>query len=177
MLGQNSKGGYVINNRLLKNQGKLVVAKSVCTNLITAVYYGITTAYPSKGKTKAIIKKRYYQLGINNNIKQFITNYNACHRSKVPQDKALGLLRLLLILDRPQQYILVDFKKIPLNHKGINIVCVFVNRLGKRPILVPYNKLVDARVLAQLYLVYVYKYYRPAIIIVLDHSLQFILAF
>ena len=60
MLGQNSKGGYAMDNGLLKKQGKLIVAKSVCTDLITAVYYGITTAYPSKGKTKAIIKKRYY---------------------------------------------------------------------------------------------------------------------
>ena len=60
MLRQNSKGGYAINNRLLKKQGKLIVAKSVYIDLITAVYYGITTAYPSKGKTKAIIKKQYY---------------------------------------------------------------------------------------------------------------------
>ena len=60
MLGQNGKGGYVINNRLLKKQSKLVVAELVCTDLITAVYYSITTAYLSKGKTKAIIKKRYY---------------------------------------------------------------------------------------------------------------------
>ena len=60
MLGQNGKGGYAMDNGLLKKQGKLVVAELVCTNLITAVYYGITTAYLSKGKTKAIIKKRYY---------------------------------------------------------------------------------------------------------------------
>ena len=60
MLGQNNKGGYAMDNRLLKKQGKLIVAKSVCIDLITAVYYGITTAHPSKGKTKAIIKKRYY---------------------------------------------------------------------------------------------------------------------
>ena len=57
MLGQNSKGGYAMDNRLLKKQGKLVVAELVCIDLITAVYYGITTAYLSKGKTKAIIKK------------------------------------------------------------------------------------------------------------------------
>ena len=57
MLRQNSKGGYTIDNRLLKKQGKLVVAESVYIDLIIAVHYGITTAYPSKGKTKAIIKK------------------------------------------------------------------------------------------------------------------------
>ena len=48
-----------MDNGLLKKQGKLVVAESVCIDLIIAVYYSITTAYLGKGKTKAIIKKRY----------------------------------------------------------------------------------------------------------------------
>jgi hypothetical protein len=56
-------------------------------------------------------------------------------------------------------------------------VCVFVDRLRKRPISIPYNKEVDAKVLAQLYLVYVYRYYRPVTIIVSDHRPQFISAF
>jgi hypothetical protein len=65
----------------------------------------------------------------------------------------------------------------PLDGKGMNIVCVFVDWLGKRLILIPCNKLVDARVLAQLYLIHVYKYYRPATTIVSDRGLQFISAF
>jgi hypothetical protein len=66
----------------------------------------------------------------------------------VPRDKTPRLLRLLLIPDRPWQHILIDFKEMPPDHKGINIVCVFVDRLGKRPILVPCNRSVDARVMA-----------------------------
>jgi hypothetical protein len=65
----------------------------------------------------------------------------------------------------------------PTNKVGMNIVCVFVDRLGKRPISIPCNKEVDARVLAQLYLVHVYRYYGPVMIIVSDYRLQFISAF
>jgi hypothetical protein len=67
-LGQEGKAGYSIDNGLLKKQGKLVVAKSVRTDLITALYYSLTTAYPGKNKTKALIKERYYWLGIDSDI-------------------------------------------------------------------------------------------------------------
>jgi transposase InsO family protein len=65
----------------------------------------------------------------------------------------------------------------PTDKAGMNIVCVFVDRLGKRPISVPCNKEVDARVLAQLYLVHIHRYYGPATTIVSDHGPQFISAF
>jgi hypothetical protein len=66
----------------------------------------------------------------------------------VLRDKTPRLLRLLLILDRPWQHILIDFKEMPPDHKGLNIVCVFVDRLGKRLISVPCDRLVDARLIA-----------------------------
>ena len=65
----------------------------------------------------------------------------------------------------------------PLDKAGINIVCVFVDRLGKRLISVLCNKEVDTQVLAQLYLIYVHRYYSLATTIVLDHRPQFVLAF
>ena len=52
-----------------------------------------------------------------------------------------------------------------------------MDQLDKRLILVPYNKLVDIQVIAQLYLIHVYKYYRLTITIVSDCSLQFISVF
>ena len=59
----------------------------------------------------------------------------------------------------------------------MNMVCVFVDRLGKRPVSIPCNKSVDARVLAQLYLIYIHKYYGPATTIVSDRGPQFVSAF
>jgi hypothetical protein len=77
------------------------MAESTRIPLITASYYNLATAYLSKSKTKKLIKKRYYWLGINKDIEQFVSNCYACRRSKVPRDKALGLLYLLPIPDRP----------------------------------------------------------------------------
>ena len=57
------------------------------------------------------------------------------------------------------------------------MVCVFVDRLGKQPISIPCDKTVDARVLAQLYLIHVHKYYGPATTVVSDRGPQFVSAF
>ena len=99
-------------------------------------------------------------------IERFVSNCYDCRRLKVPRDKAPGLLRPLPIPDRPWQHISIDFKEMPPDRDGMNMVYVFVDRLGKRPISVPCNKTVDARVMAQLYLVHVHKYYGPATTIV-----------
>ena len=147
-LGQEDKAGYSMDNGLLKKQGKLVVAKSVRTDLITASHCSLATAHPGKNKTKALIKERYYWLGIDSDIDQFVSNCHACRRSKVPRDKTPGLLRPLPIPDRPWQHISMDFKEMPPDHKGMNMVCVFVDRLGKRLISVPYDRSVDARLMA-----------------------------
>jgi transposase InsO family protein len=176
-LGQNSQGGYSLEDGLLKKQGRLVVAESARTPLITASHCSLATAHPGKSKTKKLIKERYYWLGMDKDIEQFVSNCHACRRSKVPRDKAPGLLHPLPIPDRPWQHISVDFKEMPSDQHGMNMVCVFVDRLGKRPISVPCDKSVDARVMAQLYLTHVHKYYGPATTVVSDRGPQFISAF
>ena len=176
-LGQQNKAGYSLEDGLLKKHGRLVVAKPVRTDLITASHSTLATAHPGKGKTRKLIKERYYWLGMDADIDQFVSNCHACRRSKVPRDKTPGLLRPLPVPDRPWQHISMDFKDMPPDQNGMNMVCVFVDRLGKRPISVPCNKSVDARVMAQLYMIHVHKYYGPATTIVSDRGPQFISAF
>ena len=95
----------------------------------------------------------------------------------MPRDKAPGLLHPLPIPDRPWQHISVDFKSFLKDRYGYNTIAVFIDRLGKRPILVPCYDTIDAPGLARLYMAYVYKYYGPATIIILDRGPQFISAF
>ena len=71
----------------------------------------------------------------------------------------------------------MDFKSFPKDKHGFNTITVFVDQLGKRPISVPCHSTIDAPELAWLYLIYIYKYYRPATMIISDHGPQFISAF
>jgi len=61
--------------------------------------------------------------------------------------------------------------------EGIDRVYIFVDRLGKRPISILYNRIVDVRYLAYFYLIYIYKYFGPIIIIISDQDPKFISIF
>ena len=139
-----------LKNGLLKHQKRLVVVKeqNLQTQLITKVYTQVSTAYPKKNKTYKIISNRYYQPGMVIDIDRYIQNCNNCYRSIIPRDKTLGLLKPLLILERPQQYIFIDFYKLPIDRDGYNIVIILVNRFGKRPFLIPYYKDINAKEVA-----------------------------
>jgi len=78
-------------------------------------------------------------------INRYVRNCNNCRRSIILQDKTLGLLKPLLIPNRPWQYIFIDFYKLPPDRDGYNIVMILVNRFSKRLFLIPYYKNINAK--------------------------------
>jgi len=92
-------------------------------------------------------------------INRYVRNYNNCYRSIIPQDKTLGLLKPLLIPERPWQYISIDFHKLPTDRDGYNMVIILVNRFSKRLFSIPCYKDINAKEVAQLYIYYVYQIY------------------
>jgi hypothetical protein len=168
---------WSLTDGLLKRYGRVVVPESLRTSLLTEAHCQIASAHPGTRKTKQIVKARYYWYRMDEDIAQFVRNCHACRRSTVPRDKTPGLLHPLPVADHPWQHISVDFKSFPKDHHGYDTITVFVDRFGKRPISIPCYSTIDARELARLYIVYVYKYYGPATTIVSDRGPQFVSAF
>jgi len=81
-------------------------------------------------------------------INRYIWNCNDCRRSIIPRDKTLGLLKPLLIPERPWQYISIDFHELPIDRDGYNMVIILVNYFGKRPFLIPCYKDINAKEVA-----------------------------
>jgi hypothetical protein len=73
----------------------------------------------------------------------------------VPQDKKPGFLQQLPIPDRPWQHITVNFKKCPESKTKYNIIAIFVDWLGKRPITIPVQDTITAKQLVPLFLTHV----------------------
>ena len=136
-----------LENGLLKYQERLVVVEEqdLQTWLIAEVYTQVSIAYPKKNKTRKIISDRYYQPGIVIDINRYIRNCDSYRRSIILRDKTLGLLKPLLILERPQQYISIDFYELPIDRNGYDIVIILVNRFSKRPFLIPYYKNINTK--------------------------------
>ena len=89
-------------------------------------------------------------------INYYIRNCDNCYRSIILRDKTLGLLKPLLILERPWQHILIDFYILPTDRNGYNMAMILVNCFSKRPFLIPYYKNINAKEVARLYIYYIY---------------------
>ena len=79
-------------------------------------------------------------------------NCHACRRSHVLRDKTPGLLNPLPIADRLWQYITIDFKSFLKDKLGYDAIIVFICRLSKRPISVPYYSIATIRDLAEMFI-------------------------
>ena len=168
-----------LKNGLLKYRERLAVVKeyNLQSWIIAKAYTQVSTVYPRKNKIYKIINNHYHQPGIVIDINYYVWNCNSCYRSIIPQDKPLELLKPLLIPERPQQYIFIDFYKLPIDYNRYNIVIILVNYFGKRPFLIPYYKNINAKKAAQLYIYYVYQIYRLLDTIISNYRPQFISAF
>jgi hypothetical protein len=76
----------------------------------------------------------------------------------VPRDKKPGLLHPLPVPKRLWQHVIVDFKHCLESKAGNNIITLFVDRLGKRPIIIPVRNTIIAKQLVLLFLLYVVRY-------------------
>ena len=71
----------------------------------------------------------------------------------------------------------MDFKSIPVDKKGYDIVFVIIDRLSKQVISLFYYKIVIFEDIARLYISMIYYYKSPSKFIVLDRGFQFVSSF
>ena len=94
----------------------------------------------------------------------YVQNYNSCRRSIIPQNKTPGLLKPLLILERPWQYIFINFHKLPPDCNRYDIVIILIDCFSKHLFLIPYYKNINAKEAAQLYIYRFYRSYRSYVL-------------
>ena len=147
------------------------------TALIREVYDQPSLAHLGRGKILKLLKPRFQWKGYVEHVLRYVDNYYIYRRSYILRDKTPRLLYLLLVVERPQQYITIDFKSFLKDKLGYDTIIVFIYRLSKRPIFIPYYSTTTTRNLADIFINRVQRYYRPPDSIVLDRGPQFILDF
>ena len=85
-------------------------------------------------------------------VNLFVRNCDTCRRSRTSQHAPYGLLQLLLIPHAPWQDIGMDFVVDLLWSNGCDAICVVVDRLTKQRHLVPCTSTIDAKDLANLFI-------------------------
>ncbi len=76
----------------------------------------------------------------------------------MPRDKKLGLLHPLPVPEQLWQHVIVDFKYYLESKAGNNIIVLFVDYLGKYPIIISIHNTIIAKQLVPLFLLYVVCY-------------------
>jgi transposase InsO family protein len=130
--------------------------------------------HPGRAKLRQLLQARYYWPNQGKDIDQYRDNCHTCRRAHVPRDKKPGLLHPLPVPDRPWQHVSVDFKKCPESKNKHNMVAIFVDRLGKRPITIPVRDTITAKELAPLFLTHVVRHVGIPETVVSDRGPQFI---
>ena len=85
-------------------------------------------------------------------VKEFVTTYDVCFRSKIPRHRPYGLLQLLEIPKKPWTSISMDFIVDLPPSKGLDSIFVVVDRLTKMAHFVPCNKTMTAEETARLFM-------------------------
>jgi len=172
---------WQLKDGLLLRYNKLYVPDCMLTDqmplrtaLIREAHDQPLSGHPGRTKLKQLLQSRYYWPGQGKDIDRYCANCYTCRRSHVPRDKKPGLLHPLPVPDRPWQHITVDFKKCPESKTGHNMVAIFVDRLGKRPITIPVRDTITARELVPLFLMHVVRHVGVPKSIVSDRGPQFI---
>jgi hypothetical protein len=161
---QQNDNTWTLRDGLLLRSGKVYVTGGLIDNtplrtaIIREAHEQPLSGHPGRTKLRQLLQSRFYWPGQGRDIDRYCANCHACRRSHVPRDKKPGFLHQLPIPDRPWQHISVDFKKCPESCTGHNMVAIFVDRLGKRPITIPVRDTITAKQLVPLFLTYVVRH-------------------
>ncbi len=128
------------------------------TIIIREAYDQPLVGHPGISKLKRAIYDCYYWPSQGSDIDWYISNCTAYRRLHVPRDKKPGLLYQLVIPDCPWQHVTVDFKKCPESRAGYNMVAIFVDCLGKRPVSILVRDTITAKQLVPLFLTHVIRH-------------------
>ena len=144
----------MLKDRLLLYKNKLIVLNidNLYIDLIREAYNQVSTAYLGQNKTIRLLASQYYQKGLSASVEQYICNCYACKRASALQDCTLGFLYLLLVLERLQQHITIDYQSFSKNSYSYDIVFVTVDQLSKQLFFILCFKTTIAKDIACLYI-------------------------
>jgi len=116
----------------------------------------ILSGHFSQNHILELIHQEYVWLNLQTGVKDYCKSCTSCAHSKTPHHKPYGLLKQLLILEKPWNSISMDFiKNLPASN-GFTSILVIVDHISKQAIFIPtYNEITSIK-LANLFVLHVF---------------------
>ena len=129
--------------------------------------------YGGQWKTVELVTRNYWWPGITKEVKQYVERCDQCQRMKNRAEMLAGKLRSNKVLEKPWQYILVDFITKLLVLKDHDLILVVCNRFSKISHFVATTEKTMAEGLAKLFRDNVWKLHGLPESVISDRGPQF----
>jgi len=128
----------------------------------------------SQTKTLHQVRMQYYWSGLPVYVKDYCKSCTTCSRAKPVRHKSYGLLKQLLIPEKPWNSISMDFiEKLPPS-SGYTSILVTVDRLSKQSLFILTHDTITSPQLAQLFVLHVFSKHGVPSHVTSDRSMEFV---
>lgn len=130
--------------------------------------------YGGIAKTYSNIARSYYWPGMGQDVKHHVQTCDACQRTKKSHLPEIGVLQSMPIPHRPWSSIGMDLLgPIPISKNGNEIILVIVDRHTKMAHFIPTTRKYTSKIIANLFIKYVFRYHGLPDSIVSDRDPKF----
>src|SRR5579871_836630 len=162
-------------NRNLCYRERLWVPNSepLRTRLIQTSHDSVLTGHPGREGLLAILRRKYFWPGMDEQVRRFTRNCKSCGRNTVWRERRKGLLRPLPIPEQQWQELSMDYITDLPESNGYTNILVITDRLGKGVIFAPCKDL-SAKTLSDTFINEVFKHHGLPRAITSDRGSQLI---
>jgi hypothetical protein len=129
--------------------------------------------HPGRSKTFDLLSRQYYWKTMRKQVDQYVRSCAECQKSRTSRNASFGVLRPLLVPEKPWEDISMDFVTGLPECEGYDAIWVVVDRLSKMRHFVPCKTTVDARGLVEMFLKEVVRLHGLPRTIISDRGPQF----
>ena len=153
-----SLSDWCFSNSLLYFKNCLYIPATTCHALVSSVHSSLTAGYGGFFCTYTLLSRDYWWPGMSSFVCRFITGCALCQQMKVNTHPTVPPLSpLSSTCSRPFQQLSVDLITMLPPSAGYDSLMVVVNHgLSKGVILVPCNKTIDAKGVAELFFTHIF---------------------
>jgi len=160
----------------LYHDNRIVVprAPELRTTLIAECHDTAIAGHQGKDRTLASLRQRFYWVGMDRDVQEYVSSCDACQRNKPLQSNTPGLLRPLPIPDRPGHTIHIDFDVgLPKTKRSHTAFMSMTDKHSKIYHAAPCTEAVTAEQAAALFFSTWVRYYGLPTVIVSDRDPRF----
>jgi len=149
----------------------------LCLQVLKSNHDHVLAGHPGQSKTYQLVRREFNWPNLREFVVDYVRSCTICGRNKARHHKPYGLLKQLPILLRPWESILMDFIEQLPPSEGHTDILVVVDRLTKQVIFIPTIRSINAVLLAELFIKYVFSKHRVPNHVTSNRGMEFVSKF